>query len=56
MLCAVSAKKRSGTCYTGNLGSTTDITMLVLGVELPVQTGLLAQVHLIQGVFEEHQL
>ena len=55
-LCAVSTKKRAGIFNTGNPGSTTDITMAVYVVELPVQTGLLTQVHRIRTVFGEQQL
>ena len=54
MLCAVSTKKRDAVCNTGNLGSTTDITVVVL--QLTVQMGLLTQFRRIQTAFEEQQL
>jgi hypothetical protein len=55
-LCAASTKNRAGICSTGNMGSTTDIAVVVLVVQLPVQTDILTQVRYIQTLFEEQHL
>jgi len=56
MLCVVSTIKRAGVCNTSNLGSTTDITVLVLVVLLTEQMALLTPVCCTQTVVEETQL
>jgi len=56
MLCAVFTKNRAGLCNTSNLRSATDITVLVLVVQLTVQMAVLTPVCCIQTVVEEQQL
>jgi len=53
---AVSTETRVIISNTGKLGSTTDITMVVLVVELPVQSVILTKFRGIETVFEEQQL
>ena len=56
MLCAGFTKNRAGLFYTSNLRSATDITVLVLVVQLTVQMAVLTPVCCIQTVVEDQQL